>query len=107
MDAPAKSAVKAPALNMGEVWFKGRCTQVRKAGAKFLTLVVLPALDEYSSPSTVEVLSDTRFAAVGDDVSITCRASGFRRQYQQTDQETGEKRTVTTADNKFFFIEAK
>lgn len=106
MNAPAAVAqLQAAQIKPGQTFIIGRCTLARKAGESFLHLVVLPAADEYSSPATVEIISKQRFAAAGDDVRILCRIGGFRRQYKVTDKETGEVRTVTTADNKFFAVE--
>jgi hypothetical protein len=102
MSAPKSEVTSAlPALHFLAI---GRCTQVRKAGTVLLHLVALPAQDEYSSPSTIEVIATERFASPGDDCRVILRAGGFRRSYRSTDKDTGEVRNVTTADNKFFFV---
>lgn len=83
---------------------EGRLTQVRKAGKTFLHLVVLPAADEYSSPSTVEINAESRLGEIGNPIKIPVRIGGFRRQYKATDQETGEQKVIVTADNRLFAV---
>lgn len=74
MNAPAKSAETA--IKFGVVQFKGRVSGVRKAGQFVYTLCKLPAPDEYSSPSTVEIQSKNRFASVGDDFQVSAAVAG-------------------------------
>lgn len=87
-------------LKVGEVVVKGRCVAVRKQGTVFLHLIVLPASDPYSSPSTVEVTAPQRVAQPEEDVTLLCRLGGYRRSYNKTDEDTGEIRKVQTADNR-------
>lgn len=70
-----------------------------KRPTRWTTLLRLPAADEYSTPATVEVVSDRDLAAVGEVISVRCEVSGRYRSYNVTDKETGEQRTVRTADN--------
>ncbi len=96
---------QGPSLKVGEVIIKGRCMSAKKQGTYFAHLVVLPAADPYSSPATVEVLAKTRQADQEQDITLHCRIGGYRRSYKSTDRETGEQRTVVTADNKLFVVE--
>lgn len=102
--APAQTSQAS--IKAGQVLLAGRITAVRKAGQSFIHLLVLPAPDAYSSPSTVEIIADKRLGDAAADARILCRVGGFRRQYKATDKDTGEIRQVTTADNKLFGIEA-
>lgn len=106
MNAPATVSPVSTQIKPGQVYLAGRCTAVRKAGTLMVHLVVLPAPDEYSSPATVEILASNRIASPGDDCRVLCRVGGYRRQYKQTDKDTGEIRQMATADNKLYAIEA-
>lgn len=67
-------------------------------GPLILTLVTMPALDAYSSPSTVEVRSKSPIGDTGEEVRVKCRIGGRARSYKGTDPETGEMKPVRTAD---------
>lgn len=103
MNAPAKSAETA--VKFGAVQFKGRVQGVRKAGNFVYTVCKLPAADEYSSPQTVEIISKSRFASVGDDFTAACTVAGYPRSYETKDKQTGEMVTIHTADHRFHLIE--
>ncbi|NMG46953.1 hypothetical protein GO613_02395 [Azoarcus communis] len=92
-------------LKPGQVLIVGRCVSAKRVGTLFSHLVVMPAPDPYSSPSTVEVLAKNRHADGEQDVRFMCRVGGYKRSYKTTDRETGEQRQVNTADNKLFLIE--
>lgn len=77
---------------------QGRCLNVRKSGELFLHLIAMPAPDPYSHPSTVEVSALTRMAEKDGDFRALVRVTGYPRQYKTTDRDTGEERTVRTAD---------
>lgn len=74
-------------------------------GRQFITIVKLPAPDEYTSPQTVELRSRIPLGEFGDTFSGKVRIGGYGRSYQATDPETGEKRTVQTADNSLTVVE--
>lgn len=95
---------KAPSIPFGRVPLRGRVKAVRRSRgqrAGFLTLLVMPARDEFSSPATVEVFSPERLAEPDAMWQGWCEVGGYRRTYktEQTDRD-GEMRTVTveTAD---------
>jgi len=78
----------------------GRITHARKIntqrGQMHLTVVKLPAADEFSSPGVVELRSEAPIGRPGDDWAGTVRVSGYGRSYEQTDQ-LGDKYKVATA----------
>lgn len=92
-------------VKVGQVFIVGRCISAKRVGSLFSHLVVMPAPDPYSSPATVEVLATSRQADSEQDVRLLCRVGGYKRSYKSTDRETGEQRTVQTADNKLFVVE--
>ena len=72
----------------------------RKNPKRFTTLVRLPAADEFTTPATVEIVSEKSLGDEGDMVvDLTCTVGGRYRSYPVTDKETVELRTVKTADN--------
>lgn len=99
------SAASGTQIKPGQVLVVGRCQLVRKTGQMFAHLVVMPAPDPYSSPSTVEILSTKRVANKEEDCRILCRLGGYKRNYRATDKDTGEQTQVLTADIKLFAVE--
>jgi hypothetical protein len=91
------------ALIRGRISARRRITT--KDGALFITIVRLPAPDEYTSPQTVELRSRQAVGAPGEDWEGHVRIGGFARSYQAADPETGDKRTVATADNTLSVVE--
>lgn len=101
MNAPATVPTELPnRIQPGQVLIQGRCLSVRKAKDTYFHLVAMPAPDVYSHPSTVEVSAKERLAEKEGDFRAVCKVSGFPRQFNQTDRDTGEVRTVRTADVK-------
>lgn len=91
-------------MKPGEVMIVGKCISAKKLTQGWAHLVVMPAPDPYSSPSTVEVMARNRLVEGEQNVSFHCRVAGYRRSYKKTD-EYGEQRTVQTADNRLYVIE--
>lgn len=81
----------------------GRVENVRRTngrdGAVFIHLVKLPAPDEFTSPATVVVRGKERAGQEGDRFDSLCMVGGYARSYNTTDEETGRKVPVKTADN--------
>lgn len=102
MNAVVQGVPAGPGLKMAESLLAGRIVAVRaiktQEGRLFLTLVRLPAPDEYTSPQTVEVRSVERLGDAGADWRGRVRIGGYARQYDVTDKETGERTTVRTAE---------
>lgn len=94
---------QAPAAGSLTVQIKGRVASVRRTsgqnGPVFVHIVKLPAADAYSSPATVLVRSSQRHGDQGDPFDQLCQVGGYGRTYQTTDDETGRKVSVPTADN--------
>lgn len=101
---PQEVGTRAPALKPGQAVLKGRVVARSRAistqdGRRFLTVVALPAPDEFTSPSTVELRSREALGQSGDAVSVVVQIGGFRRSFDLTDQVTGEKVKVQSANN--------
>ena len=90
--------MSAGASSVGSVLIKGRCVAVRRSKDVWYHLVAMPAPDLYSHPSVVEVSAPRRLADSASDFEQLCRVTGYPRQFVQTDRDTGEQRTVRTAD---------
>lgn len=85
--APAQSGIGL-ALIAGRIELTTR--KSGQNGVYFLTLVKMAAPDEYTSPSTVEVLSREKLGERGETWRGKVRISGYPRSYKTTDQDTGE-----------------
>lgn len=101
---PLPQSIKA-----GQVLISGRLKSRRRfstqEGPRFENIVTMPAPDAYSSPSTVSIVSK---APVGDpdtDVRVMCQVGGRSRSYKAVDPDTGEQKTVFTADNRLLAVE--
>lgn len=92
-------------IGMGESFLTGRLLKVTRKNDLFIHLMVLPAPDAYTSPSTVEILAKKRIGQPQDDVSCRVRITGYRRTYNHTNRETGETQQVQTADVRLFLLE--
>ena len=87
---------------MGQVYLKGRISYARNVktqdGRLFLTILKIPAVDQFSHPGTVEVSSNEKLGEVNDDWSGICSVTGYPRTYDsKPDPETGEIKTIRTA----------
>ncbi|MBI5658375.1 MAG: hypothetical protein HZC43_02235 [Nitrosomonadales bacterium] len=104
MNAPATVTPmnKAPTLGVAQVYLQGRIAYARTSktenGRLFLTILKIPAVDQYSHPATVEVSSTTKLGEINDDWKGVCQVGGYPRTYDgKPDPETGEVRTIRTA----------
>lgn len=67
-------------------------------GSLWLTVIKLPAANEFSHPATVEVRSHNPLGEINDKWSGVVSVTGFPRSYNtKPDQETGEIKSVKTA----------
>jgi hypothetical protein len=76
----------------GVVRLVGRVENSRQTGTDrktFRTLLVTPAADAFSHPSTVEVRSAGRLGTPGNEVDVLCSVIGFRNRPRKN-METGE-----------------
>jgi hypothetical protein len=80
---------------------KGMVANVRQqaiGGNKvFLTLIRLPAADEYSHPATIEVRSERPIGKKGEEVEGALMVGGYPDSWERTDRQTGEVETIPTA----------
>lgn len=72
----------------------GRIDSQRHYQGKYYTQLTTPAPDEYSRPSQFEVRSEAPLGQIGTEWRGKLRASGFIRQRQYTDKQTGELKYV-------------
>lgn len=105
MSTPTQDTPKGRPLQLAEAILQGRLTKVTKRGDNVIHLMVLPAPDAYTSPSTVEVIARTRLGQPEDDLRVRVRIGGYRRSYNVTDRDTGEVRSQVTADVRLFHVE--
>lgn len=92
----------APKIGVGQCYLQGRIayarTQKTEQGKIFLTLLKVPAVDQYSHPSTVEVSSQSKLGDVNEDWKGLCNITGYPRTFDsKPDAETGEIKTIRTA----------
>lgn len=77
------------------VTIKGKLKEQRRGEDMFYSLVLCPALDEYSSPRPFEIRSEKSLGRENEDVSVRCALGGyFRRAYNYDDPKTGEVRRI-------------
>lgn len=91
-----------PRLGMAQTFIKGRIAYARAVktdnGRLYLSILKIPAVDQYSHPSTVEVSSTNKLGEVNEDWQGVCQVTGYPRTYDsKPDPETGEVKTVRTA----------
>lgn len=92
----------APKLGLAQCFIQGRIAYARKQkteqGHIHLTLLKVPAVDQYSHPSTIEVSSREKLGDVNDDWKGVCNITGYPRTFDtKPDPETGEVKTIRTA----------
>lgn len=95
--------------NLSIVQLAGRIQSVRRTNSQASdktteTVLILPAADAYSSPSTIAVLSSAPLGTTGEDVRITCRVSGYARRWESRTPE-GYVQTVHSANNILIFVD--
>lgn len=92
-----------PKLAVCQTFLRGRISYSRtvktEKGRLHLTILKIPAPDQYSHPSIVEIGSENRLGEINDDWSGICQVSGFPRTFDsKPDPETGEVKVVRTAN---------
>lgn len=91
------SSLTGTQIKPGTIYVIGRVDSVRRFDGRTYTRLVMPALDQYSSPSTIEFESPSRVGEVGEDIKVTLSLAGYRNDYKSVDKETGELRTIRSA----------
>lgn len=88
---PTSSVNKLPSLKPNQILIAGRIDSIRTYDSQgrrtFEHRVVLPAVDQYTSPSYVLVQASLKLGAVGDDAKLICHVGGFRDRYKSKDGE--------------------
>lgn len=106
MSEAMKSVNSAVAVKPMQVLVQGRVESVRRYESSSYTLVKIPAPDEYSNPSTVEIRSKQRFAEIGESIKVICVLSGYaKRPRQITDKKTGEIRSFIEVNHYLALVE--
>lgn len=105
--APLPATSSAPRFGLSVL--QGRIVGARRLstqnGTLWLTLLKLPAPDEYTAPATVEVRSGSKLGELRTDWQGRVRIGGYGRSFEQKDRETGEVSTVQTAEVRLTVIE--
>jgi hypothetical protein len=93
--------VKTYSVRVAQSFLKGRIDGVRRftgaQGNVVLTLLILPAVDEYSSPAVVEVSSRQPIGKAGEEWEGYVQVGGYRNSWDRTDDKTGEIEKIRTA----------
>jgi len=90
MSAVPQSIAAVPGLVPMRVLVAGRVVSSRTFDGGRVTVLVTPAADEYSHPSTVEIRSKAQLGQKGEEVRISCMLRGFLRRFNYPDKKTGE-----------------
>lgn len=109
--AAEKVSPMLPKLQMGQAYLSGLIAGRRRvttsSGAVWLTVVRLPAADEFSHPATVEVRSKSSIGDVDERWQGIVSVNGFPRQYNsKPDPETGEIKLIRTAEVRLDVVES-
>ena len=84
-----------PQIGIGIVNLKGKIEASRRHEAFHYTRMIMPAVDEFSSPSTIEIRSRGSLGRSEDMITVRAKVGGYRKKpYRYTDKETGETRMV-------------
>ncbi|BAK77085.1 hypothetical protein NH8B_2271 [Pseudogulbenkiania sp. NH8B] len=106
MSTPETTPEKRPSLKPNQVVLVGRIQSRRRNDEFIFTELRLPAPDEYSHPSTVEVRSNKPIGAPGDDVQQLCSCGGYLgKPFEVKDPSTGEIIKRRSINNTFTAIE--
>lgn len=101
-DPTTSLSINIPKIGVAQTFIQGRVaysrTQKTESGRIYLTILKIPAVDQYSHPSTVEVSSQSKLGELNDDWKGLCNVTGYPRTFDsKPDPETGEIKTVRTA----------
>lgn len=92
--------------NVNECVVKGKLIFTRKHEAKHYSHVLIPALDQWTSPGIVEIRSANPIGVNNQAVELPCRIGGYKRKpFSYTDAD-GVVTKVSPVDNTLDLIEA-
>lgn len=91
-----------PKLQMGQVFLSGLIASRRRingaAGSLWLTVLKLPAADEFSHPATIEVRSHSPVGELNEKWSGVVAVTGYPRSFNsKPDPDTGEIKVIKSA----------
>lgn len=97
-------------LPMFQAAVRGRVANVRQQtfqgiGKVFLTVLRLPAVDEFSYPATIEVRSERSIGKKDDEVEGAVVIGGYSDSWERTDKQTGEVEVIPTARINLVWVE--
>ena len=78
----------------GQVSVKSRAISTQ-TGRKWVTVVVLPAINEFTAPAVVEIRSDDSIGDQGDTFRGKVQIGGYRRTYTPS----GSDKSIASANN--------
>lgn len=109
--AAEKVSPMMPKLQPGQTFLAGLIAGRRRisgqSGSLWLTVIKLPAADEFSHPATVEVRSHSPIGDVNEKWQGVVTVTGYPRSYNtKPDPETGEIKAVKTAQVALEVVEA-
>lgn len=79
--AEANVAPISNQVRLNQIMLSGRVAHKSKYEGNLYTVLVLPAVDAFSKPSTVKVKSTFPLGDVGEDVKLLASYNGWRADY--------------------------
>lgn len=108
-DTTATSAKKMYSLPMGHSHLSGRISARRKVktieGSLWLTMMRLPAPDEFSHPVSVELSSNVPLGEVGGNWSGQISIEGYPKKYDSRPDSDGMVHSIATAQMRLRVVE--
>lgn len=89
------SVVPGPGQSLGIVSLRGRVDRTDRRGDLRLSVLTMPAPDEFSMPAVVEVRGKQFAGHIGEMVTIRCRVSGIPNNYKITSGEDAGKQAFS------------
>jgi hypothetical protein len=79
-----------------QVTVSGKLLEQRHSGASFYSLVISPAVDQWSQPMPFEIRSNQPLGQRGQVVTVPCELTGYHRPAYDSkpDPQTGEVRRI-------------
>jgi hypothetical protein len=87
--------INPPSLKPGQAVLRGRVDSIRRHEGRVYTRLILPAPDQYSSPSLVEIESTETLGERDQDVSVVVRVGGYRNDFRNKEGDTIRSARIT------------